>query len=310
MIYTITLNPALDHTIETNKFNLNETNYYQRDYKKIGGKGINTAIILNNLNANVISVGILGEENKHIFIEEFNKIGLSNHFILNKGVTRTNFKIKNLAKKSETELNGVGSEVSKHTIHQLLEFLEKKIQPADIVIASGSLPIGINNNIYNEIGNIVNDKKGMFILDTSKENMINGLKAKPFLIKPNIEEICEILNVKFKEYSFDEVQKMIQQLKDMGARNVLFSMGSKGSYYFSENNEIFHTGIATGKLVNSVGSGDSMIGGFTYGLSLNLTTEESLQYASAAGGATAFSEGLGSREEIEKLFKTIQVKRI
>lgn len=310
MIYTITLNPALDYIIETNGFNLGETNYYQKDYSVVGGKGINVSIILNNLEADVISTGILGKENKDIFISKFNEIKLEHNFIINKGVTRTNFKVKNLQIKQETELNGIGSTIAKEVLNDLINYLKDNLKANDILVAAGSLPLGVENDIYQKLGDIANDKKATFILDTSKENMINGLKSKPFLIKPNIEEICEILKIEYKEYNLDEIKNMINQLQKLGARNILFSMGGKGSYYFDENKDIYKIGIANGKLVNSVGSGDSMIGGFTYALFKKMPITEALKYGSAAGGATAFTEWLGTKEDIEKLKNTIEVIKL
>ncbi|AAT75537.1 1-phosphofructokinase [Mesoplasma florum L1] len=310
MIYTVTLNPALDHIIETDGFNIGETNYYKNEYVVIGGKGINVSIILNNLEAKVLSTGILGSNNKNSFLEKFDENNLKNKFFINKGVTRTNLKIKNLSKFEETELNGLGSTVSLEIINELKTFLNDNLKSGDILVAAGSIPAGVKNNIYEEIGNIANEKNALFILDTSKVNMLNGLKTKPYLIKPNIEEICEILNLPFKEYTFEETCEMVKKLKSLGARNVLLSRGSKGSYFFSEKGEIFETGIAKGKLVNSVGSGDSMIAGFTYGLYKNLSIEECLQFGAAAGGATAFTEWLGLKEDILKLKQEIKVNKI
>ncbi|ASZ08937.1 1-phosphofructokinase [Mesoplasma chauliocola] len=310
MIYTVTLNPALDHIIETNGFKIGETNYYNNEYMVIGGKGINVSIVLNNLKAEVLSTGILGSNNKAPFLEKFEENNLKNIFFINKGLTRTNLKIKNLAKAEETELNGLGSSVSEKIINELKDFLRVNLKPEDILVAAGSIPSGLQDNIYEEIGNIANEKNALFILDTSKKSMINGIKAKPYLIKPNIEEICEILNLPFKEYSFNEICEMVKNLKQMGAQNVLLSRGSKGSYFFTSTDEIYQVGIAKGELVNSVGSGDSMIAGFTYGIYKKLTIEECLRFGAAAGGATAFTEWLGLKEDILNLKEQVSVIKI
>ncbi|WP_031543167.1 1-phosphofructokinase [Mesoplasma photuris] len=310
MIYSITLNPALDHIIETDGFNIGETNYYSQDYTVIGGKGINVSIVLNSLKANVLSTGIMGEKNKNPFIQKFDEVNLKNKFFFFDGNTRTNFKIKNLNKNEETEINGIGIIKELKLLNDLKDFLSSNLEKDDIVIASGSLPNGVPTNIYKEIGDICNSKEATFILDTSKIQMIEGIKSKPFLIKPNIEEICEILNIPFKEYNFSEIEKMIMELKTMGAKNVLLSMGSKGSYFFSENGDKYKVGIAKGKLVNSVGSGDSMIAGFAYGLYKKLDIIKTLKYGAAAGGATAFTQWLAQKEDIEPLIETISVEKI
>lgn len=309
MIYTITLNPALDHIIETKGFNLGETNYYSKDYEVIGGKGINVSIILNNLKANVMSVGLLGKENMNPFMEVFHSMNIKNNFILFNGNTRTNFKIKNLISKQETEINGTGNKIDEKLILKLKIFLKEHLDEGDIVIASGSIPSGVPTSIYNEIGKICELSKAVYILDTSKQQMIEALTVKPFLIKPNIEEICEILKKPLKNYSFVEIVAMVEDLKKMGARNVLLSMSKEGSIYFQENGEIYKVGVSNGKLINSVGSGDSMVAGFAYGLYKGFDIVKTLQYGAAAGGATAFTEWLASKSEIEKLVTLINVTK-
>ncbi|WP_027062949.1 1-phosphofructokinase [Mesoplasma seiffertii] len=310
MIYTITLNPALDHIIETDGFNIGETNYYNKDYVVIGGKGINVSIVLNNLKANVLSTGLMGKSNQHHFTNKFKEMLVKSHFFFYPGDTRTNFKIKNLKAKQETEINGQGSEIDFKLLTELKQYLSANLDAGDIVVAAGSIPKGTPITIYQEIGEIAADKQALFILDTSKEQMIAGLKSQPYLIKPNIEEICEILKMPFKKYSFEETQTMVKQLRELGARNVLVSQGSQGSIFFGENGDTYKVGVAQGTLVNSVGSGDSMIAGFTYGLYKQLDLKTTLQYGAAAGAATAFTQWLADRNEIEKLIKEISVEKL
>ncbi|AUF83744.1 1-phosphofructokinase [Mesoplasma syrphidae] len=310
MIYTITLNPALDHIIETSGFNIGETNYYNKDYVVIGGKGINVSIILNNLKANVLSTGLMGKANQHHFIDKFNELHVKTHFFFYNGDTRTNFKIKNLNLKQETEINGRGIEVDLELLTKIKTYLASNLDAGDIVVAAGSIPKGTPTTIYQEIGEIAAEKQAVFILDTSKEQMLEGLKSRPYLIKPNIEEICEILDLPFKEYSFEETKIMVDKLKKLGARNVLVSQGSQGSIFFDENGDIYKVGVAKGTLVNSVGSGDSMIAGFTYGLYKQFDLKTTLQYGAASGAATAFTQWLAERSDIEKLVKEISVEKL
>ncbi|AKU79611.1 1-phosphofructokinase [Spiroplasma turonicum] len=312
MIYTLTLNPAVDHIILVNKnIELGMTNYYNDDYKVVGGKGINAAIILNNLGANVEAIGILGEENKDIFFNKFNEIKLKNNFYLNKGNTRVNYKIKNLQIRQETELNGLGFNVDNNNIISILNYFKTKLKEKDIVVLTGSTAKGINDDIYNIIGKIVNDKKAILICDCTKDLLLNVLESKPYLIKPNLEEICATLKIDFKEnFSDEEIFKLVNMLKELGAQNVLLSMGSKGSIFFSSNGEIYKVGTAKGKLVNSVGAGDSMLAGFVFGLSHDFNIEKVLQYAAASGGATAFTEWLAEKKEIEGLVNEIEVIKL
>jgi 1-phosphofructokinase len=290
MIYTVTLNPAIDFIIETSHFQVGETNYYQRDYSLIGGKGINVAIILNNLKTPVVATGFLGQENEKLFLDQFQKLGLQSQFLTYQGKTRTNFKIKNLTQKEETELNGVGQVLPVTLFQQLLEYLDAKLQPNDLVIAAGSVIQGLPDDVYYQIGQLANQHQALFFLDTSKKAMLAGLKAQPFLIKPNLAEISEILNQPIQKGDLTEIKGLIKKLNQLGARNILLSMGKEGSYFFAENGDIYQTGIAQGKLVNSVGAGDSMLAGFVYGQHQKFDLPTTLKYGAAAGGATAFSE--------------------
>ncbi|WP_338985650.1 1-phosphofructokinase [Spiroplasma endosymbiont of Diplazon laetatorius] len=312
MIYTLTLNPAIDHIVLANKkVELGVTNYYNDEYKVVGGKGINAGIILKNLTAEVQAIGIMGEENKEIFLNKFNEINLNNKFFLNQGSTRVNYKIKHLESKQETELNGMGFNTQKEVLDELVQYLKDNLKKEDIVMLTGSVAMGIEKDIYEQIGKLANEKEAILICDATNDLLKNVLNEKPFLIKPNLEEICSTLGLEFNEdISFEETKELIQKLKDLGAQNVLLSMGSKGSLYFDSNNDIYKVGIAQGKLVNSVGAGDSMLAGFVFGKYKNLSIENTLQYAAASGAATAFNEWLASKEEIETLVSQIKVEKL
>lgn len=290
MLYTVTLNPSIDQILETKGFVLGETNYYDTDYQVVGGKGINVGVLLNNLEVDVVATGLMGLDNNQVFLEQFKQINLKHDFVFYPGKSRTNFKIKDFQNHQETELNGQGSVVEQNLVQDLLTYLDNHVQPQDVVIASGSVPGSVPENIYEQIGMIVNRHEGIFMLDSSKQWIKQGLKARPYLIKPNVEEICQMLNQTYNpELSLNQLEVMIKQLQELGARNILVSQGSKGSYYFSEDGEIYQVNTAKGKLVNSVGAGDSMVGGFAYAMSKNLTLEEMLKFGAASGAATAFS---------------------
>lgn len=311
MVYTITLNPAIDKIVlMKDDLVLNKTNYYQNEYSVVGGKGINVGVILNNLNVDVLLSGILGDENKDIFKNKFRDLGIKDHFFLNQGNTRTNYKIKNLTTHQETELNGAGFETESQNIFDLLSFLKANLSNNDIVVATGSLPKNVDATIYQQIGSIANLKNAYFICDAANASLENALKENPYLIKPNIDELKSLLKINNDDESFSEITNLISETKKLGARNILLSMGSKGSYYFSEDESIYKVGIAQGKLVNSVGAGDSMLAGFIYGIEQKLSIEECLKYAAAAGGATAFTEWLATKDDIKKYIKDITVEKI
>ncbi|WP_338969756.1 1-phosphofructokinase family hexose kinase [Spiroplasma endosymbiont of Labia minor] len=311
MIYTITLNPAIDHIIlMENDLIANKTNYYSDEYFVIGGKGINVGIILKNLENNVMITGIIGKNNKNLFLEKFSEIDIKNNFFINKGNTRTNYKIKNLSTKQETELNGQGFKTELINTEKLLNYLDENIIDGDIVVTTGSIPKNIESNIYELIGNIANKHKAIFICDAAKDNLKFALKEKPFLIKPNIDELNDLLNTSISEDDLNGITFLIKKTKLLGAQNILLSMGSKGSYYFSNENEIIKIGVAKGKLVNSVGAGDSMLAGYIHGLSLKMNIEDCLKYAAAAGGATAFTSWLATKKEIENHIQEIVLEKI
>lgn len=311
MLYTVTLNPSIDQILETKGFVLGETNYYDTDYQVVGGKGINVGVLLNNLEVDVVATGLMGLDNNQVFLEQFKQINLKHDFVFYPGKSRTNFKIKDFQNHQETELNGQGSVVEQNLVQDLLTYLDNHVQPQDVVIASGSVPGSVPENIYEQIGMIVNRHEGIFMLDSSKQWIKQGLKARPYLIKPNVEEICQMLNQTYNpELSLNQLEVMIKQLQELGARNILVSQGSKGSYYFSEDGEIYQVNTAKGKLVNSVGAGDSMVGGFAYAMSKNLTLEEMLKFGAASGAATAFSAWIGSKDLVMELKAQIKVEQL
>lgn len=312
MIYTVTLNPAIDHIIlTTKKVELGVTNYYHDEYKVVGGKGINAGVILKNLGANVQAIGIMGEENKQIFVDKFKEINLPTNFIFNPGSTRVNYKIKHLESHQETELNGIGFQVESTKISELLTTLKTNLKPGDIVVATGSVARGVATDIYKQIGDIAAQTEAILVCDATNELLKNALQAKPFLIKPNLEEICSTLGIEFKEsIDFTETKNLIAELKKLGARNILLSMGSQGSFFFAEDDKIYKVGIAQGQLVNSVGAGDSMLAGFVYGIDQNFAIKKSLQFAAASGAATAFTEWLADQAQILALVDKIEVNEI
>ncbi|MCL8211354.1 Tagatose-6-phosphate kinase [Mesoplasma sp. JKS002658] len=311
MLYTVTLNPSIDQILQTNGFVLGETNYYDDDYQVVGGKGINVGVLLNNLGVDVVVTGLMGLDNNQVFLEQFKQINLKHDFVFYPGKSRTNFKIKDFQNHQETELNGQGSRVEQNLVQDLLTYLDTHLQPHDVVIASGSVPTSVSENIYEQIGMIVNHHEAIFILDSSKQWVKYGLKAHPYLIKPNVEEICQMLNQEYNpNLTLTQLEAMIKELQVLGARNILVSRGSKGSYYFSEHGEVYQVNTAKGKLVNSVGAGDSMVGGFAYGMSKNLALEEILKFGAASGAATAFSSWIGSKDLVMELKEQIKVEQL
>lgn len=189
MIYTITLNPAFDCTLYTDKFVVNEANHYQQSSIAVGGKGINVALILNRLGNPVTAVGLFGSDNVDLFVKKFRQEQLQYHLIRYPGTTRTNYKIKNLKAQEETELDGLSAFIPSTTVKELFNYLEDKLEANDIVVVAGSIPRGLQPITYFQLGQLIHEKKAIFMLDGTRDPLDEGLKAKPYLIKPNLVEL-------------------------------------------------------------------------------------------------------------------------
>ena len=225
--------------------------------------------------------------------------GLETDFVhLEKGNTRINVKIKS---GQETDLNGQGPEIDEKALAQLYRKLDK-IQDDDVLVLAGSIPGSLPADIYEDILAYMAHKKIRTVVDAAGDLLVNVLRYRPFLVKPNHHELGEIFGKELS--SMDEIVNYARKLKDMGAVNVLISMAQNGAVLVDEYGEVRRCGVCRGTLVNSVGAGDSMVAGFIAGL-----TEGDYGYAlkmgTAAGGATAFSKGLAKREDIFELLKQL-----
>lgn len=224
-IYTITFNPALDYISQVENFEIGKINRTQSEKILPGGKGLNVSIVLKNLGIENTAIGFIagftGKELRRA-IEEY---GIKTDFIeVKNGITRINVKItsKEQAKKiddeikqEETALNGIGPEITEENINQLLEKIQN-MKKEDIVVLSGNVPKGVQNDIYEKICKILSQKNITFIVDSTRELLINVLKYKPFLIKPNKEELEETFKIKIN--TKEEIIKNAQKLQSMGAQ--------------------------------------------------------------------------------------------
>lgn len=300
MIYTITLNPALDYIMEIEEFENGKINRAKSDKIFPGGKGINVSIVLNNLGLKSTTLGFIGGFTGEELKRQMEEQGIQTDFIkLKRGKTRINVKINS---KKETELNSRGPEISKEEAQKLLEKVDN-IQTEDIVVIAGNIPDGIDKNIYETICAKLQEKKVTFIVDTTGEKLINILKYKPFLIKPNRKELEETFKTKIKTNR--EIIEHAKKLQMMGAQNVLISLGRNGAILVTKHNKVFISNAPKGKKVNTVGSGDSMVAGFISGYKKNKDYEEALKMSIATGSASAFSEGLATKDKVDILLKKI-----
>ena len=301
MIYTVTLNPSLDYIAECKDFTLGATNRTSSEIIYPGGKGINVSIVLSNLGDRTTALGFLaGFTGEHIdsLIKD---MGISSRMIrLNEGMSRINLKLKS---KEETELNGMGPNISIIDIARLYQKLES-ITEDDILVLAGSIPPSVSEGLYSDIMERLKEKKIKIVVDATKDLLMNVLDKKPFLIKPNIHELGELFNVKLN--SADEALPYALKLKEMGAVNVIISMGKDGAMMVDEYGNSYTMNSPEGKLVNSVGAGDSLVAGFLHKYLETGNYEEAFRYGVCTGSASAFSSALATKEEVEKLYREIK----
>ena len=299
MIYTVTFNPAIDYVVGIDRIETGCVNRLSSEQIYFGGKGINISIVLRELGIESTALGFVAGFTGEAIENGLKEAGIITDFVrLEKGNSRINVKIKSDA---ETELNASGPEISDTALSVLFEKL-KSLRNGDTIVLAGSVPKSLPEDIYEQILHQLSDRDIRAVVDASKELLIKSLRYKPFLIKPNLQELGEI----FGEISGsdDEIIACAEKLREMGAQNVLVSMAGDGAILLDSGNNIHKSGVCSGTVRNSVGAGDSMIAGFLAGISVGDFTY-ALKLGTAAGGATAFSDGLASREDIIRLFEQL-----
>lgn len=299
MVYTVTFNPAIDYVVHTGEMKLGVTNRSEKEEMYFGGKGINVSIVLRELGIKSKALGFTAGFTGEAIEKGLSDMGIDIDFVhLKEGNSRINVKIKSA---EETELNGQGPDIDDKAIEALFEKLDE-LSDGDVLILAGSIPASLPSDIYQRILERLSGRKIKVVVDATKDLLLNVLKYKPFLIKPNNHELGEMFGVELK--TDEEIEKYARKLQDMGAVNVLVSMAGDGAMLIDEFGKMHRCGVCRGTVVNSVGAGDSMVAGFTAG-SMNGDYEYALKLGTAAGGATAFSDGLASKEKISELLKKL-----
>ena len=300
MIYTITFNPALDYISQVENFEIGKINRTKTEKILPGGKGLNVSTVLKNLGVESTALGFIADFTGEELKKEIEKNGIKTDFIkIKKGMTRINIKISS---NEETALNGNGPEITEEDIEQLLKKIEN-IGSDDKVVLAGNIPKCINNNIYEIICKKLKQNKVTFIVDATNELLINVLKYEPFLIKPNKEELEETFKEKIK--TNNDIIIHAQKLQKMGAQNVLISLGGEGAILVTKEDKRYFLNAPKGKVLNTVGAGDSMVAGFIAGYEEHKDFEYAFKMGIAAGSASAFSMNLATAEEVANLLKEI-----
>lgn len=305
MIYTVTFNPSLDYIMRVEHFEEGETNRSCQEDIYVGGKGFNVSTILSRLNLETTALGFVagfvGKEIVHHLKYRGFQCDLCE---LESGVSRINVKLKG---QSETEINGNGPEISQEKLDEFLKKLEC-IKDGDTLVLAGSIPSSLPNNIYETIMKLLSHKDVRVVVDATNDLLKKVLPYHPFLIKPNHRELEELFDVKINTQ--EELIGYAKELQKQGAINVLVSLGKDGALLMSENHHVYKCASVKGQLINSVGSGDSMVAGFLAGYMQDHDYSNALALGTACGGATAFSEDLAEADLIHDLYKHIQVEII
>ena len=300
MIYTVTFNPSIDYIVSIDDFQLGKTNRTVTELMLPSGKGINVSIVLQNLGIESTAIGFtagfVGEEIKRLA----KKAGYRCDFIdIPEGVSRINIKMKDF---DGTEINGMGPVIDEKSQNLLMEKLNQ-LAEGDTLVLAGSIPKGMPKSIYSDILKALDGKGIQFVVDATKELLLNVLPYHPFLIKPNNHELGELFDIELTKK--DDVVPYAKKLQEMGARNVLVSMAGEGAVLLDEYGNVQQLDAPKGTLVNAVGAGDSMVAGFLAGWKEKEDYEHAFKMAVASGSASAFSELFATKEAVNALYETL-----
>ncbi len=287
MIYTVTFNPSLDYIVSVEDFTLGLTNRTSSELMLPGGKGLNVSMVLGNLGiANTalgFSAGFTGAE----IIRRVEEMGVHTDFIaLERGISRINLKLKSI---DGTEINGCGPEISEDAVEELMKKLDR-LQEEDVLVLAGSIPNTMPDDSYSRMMKRLEQQNVRVVVDATKDLLVNVLAYHPFLVKPN---------------NYEEVIPYAKKMKEMGAVNVLVSMGKEGAVLAAGDGNIYEAPAPNGTLVNGVGAGDSMVAGFLAGWLEKHAYSHAFYMGLSAGSASAFSDLLATKQEIETVYRQV-----
>ncbi|MCB2295545.1 1-phosphofructokinase [Clostridium algoriphilum] len=307
MIITVTLNPALDKTIEIDEFKIGNVNRVKSTRVDVGGKGINVSKVIKELQNKSLALGFLGGSSGNRIKTYLDDSNIDNEFLFIKGETRTNIKIIDNVNNTHTDINENGPSVTLEDISNMKEKILKYCRADSLVVLSGSVPSGTSSNIYGDIIQEIKNKGGKVILDADGEMLMQGIKAGPYIVKPNIEELEKAFNV-----VIDNEAKVIETAKkilEFGVEYVVISQGSEGSIVISNDKIAKVKGLKV-EVKSTVGAGDSMVAALAVATESNYSFEETMKLACATSAANVMTEGTqtGRLIDIEELKKQVTIK--
>lgn len=295
MIYTVTFSPAIDYVMDLDQFNIGDINRSISESFLPGGKGINVSIVLSNLGAKTVATGFLGGFVGEYIKSELNKLNITSDFIDVDGITRINVKIRS---NEETAINGQGPHISDEDVEKLINKLQN-IKENDFLVISGAIPKTLPSDTYEKILSRLKNKNIKIVVDCTKDTLLKTLSYNPFMIKPNKEELEEVLNCKINDDI--ELERQVTKLIELGAENVIVSLGKDGAFIKGKNIQALKIKAPKGKVVNTVGAGDSLVAGFLYEYERTGNLIDALKVGVATGSASAYSENLATKEEVLNL---------
>ena len=300
MIYTVTLNPSIDYIVHLDSLTAGITNRTTGEEYYFGGKGINVSCVLAELGIESTAFGFVAGFTGDAIEKGIRNDKIITDFIkLKHGISRINVKIK---ADEETEINCQGPDIKDSELERLICKIDR-IQDGDTLVIAGNIPKTMPDNVYDKILDRIKSKNVRIVVDATRKLLLNSLKYKPFLIKPNLQELSEIFNVQIKNEN--DIEKYANELREKGAQNVLISLGKDGAMLIDEFGKKHKFGVVKQKVINTVGSGDSMVAGFIAGFEKEHSYLYALKLGSACGNATAFLNGLATKEKIEEILKII-----
>lgn len=302
MIYTVTFNPALDYIVRLDSFSAGKINRVNYEQVLGGGKGINVSIVLGNLGHKSTAMGFLAGFTGKEIIRQLREFNADEDFVqLDNGFSRINVKLK---AEVETEINGQGPAISEEKRNELFKKLEK-LGEGDTLVLSGSIPNTLPDDMYEQTLSRLQGKGIRIVVDAEKNLLLKVLKFNPWLIKPNNHELGDMFGVTLK--TDEEIVEYAKKLQEKGAQNVLISMAGDGAILLTADGKYFKSPAPKGTLVNSIGAGDSMVAGFIAGYEESKGDYKKAFFMGVAtGSASAFSDNLATRPEVEALLRTIE----
>lgn len=304
MIYTVTFNPSLDYIVSVKDFKTGMVNRTHEELIYAGGKGINVSMVLKNLGVESTAIGytagFTGDEIERLLKEK----GVTTNFIrVKNGISRINVKLRS---NEESEINGQGPDISPDDVEKLYSMLENAVKDGDIVVLAGSIPDVMTQDAYSNLMKRLQNRNIKVVVDATRDLLENVLEYRPFLIKPNNYELGEIYGVDIR--TRDEAVRYAFKMQERGAQNVLVSMAGEGAVLVTEKGDVYKSEAPEGKVVNSVGAGDSMVAGFIAGYIENEDYGKAFKMGVCTGSASAFSEELATGEEVKSLLSSMEGK--